>query len=84
MLVYQKFKFIGFQKKDDITFLPLFNNEQETTITLPLGLVNKKYIINFNEYINSKSHLEESGFVISINEKTIEESRLFSYIKIII
>lgn len=84
MFVYQDFEFIGFQKMDDSTFIPLFNNEQYSTITLPVGLINEKHIINFDIYNEKKSRLEQSGFSIILKEKMIEEFRLSSYIKYII
>lgn len=84
MLIYQYFEFVGFQETLDHKFYPLFNNERGSTITLPLGLINKKYIKNFETYIGMKARLESSGFCIITKEKTIEESRLESYIKFII
>jgi len=81
MLAYQHFEFIGFQKRNDNTFIPLFNNEMHSTITLPVGLIDEEHIINFDIYNEKKSRIERSGFSIILKEKIIEECRLSSYIK---
>jgi hypothetical protein len=81
MFFYQNFKFVGFQEKEKNIFIPLFNNEERTTITLPAGLIQKNYVTNFEFYLNEKNNLENTGNSILIIEKTIEEKRLSSYIK---